>query len=73
MVSGNTTSQSRFQARQALENSSIRELRLLEVEESDGQIVISGRVGSFYHKQLAQELVRSAIKDCDLTNTVCVD
>jgi hypothetical protein len=42
---------------QALRGSSHPALRRLSVEESDEAIVITGRVGSYYLKQVAQEAV----------------
>ena len=51
---------------------SIRQLRVDEQEE--GCIELSGRVGSFYHKQLAQEAVRSTVNgEVRLVNSVNVD
>src|SRR6056297_4273552 len=38
-----------------LAHSSVAELRFLRVDESEGAIHLTGQVGSFYHKQLAQE------------------
>lgn len=52
-------------AQKALENSPIYELRELRVEHDNGTLAISGTVSSFYHKQLAQELVRSLCKNDD--------
>lgn len=41
-----------------LAQSSVAELRFLRVDENDEAIHLTGQVGSFYHKQLAQEAVR---------------
>lgn len=60
-------------AYKALKASAIPDLRGLCLEEVEGSLVISGRVGSFYHKQLAQELVRSVARERELVNTVDVD
>jgi hypothetical protein len=35
-------------------------------------VVLHGRVGSFYHKQLAQELVRSATDGAEVVNAIHV-
>jgi hypothetical protein len=35
-------------------------------------VVLQGRVSSFYHKQLAQELVRSAIDGAEVINAIRV-
>jgi hypothetical protein len=66
------TLQPRAQA--ALCNSPVSELRALCVEQREGSLVISGAVSSFYHKQLAQEVVRAVCKECEveLTNTIRV-
>ncbi len=47
------------QVRSALAKSPIQELRTLQVESVQDALVLSGTVSSYYHKQLAQELVRS--------------
>lgn len=44
--------------RTALADSPIHELRSIQVESSQDAFILSGRVSSYYHKQLAQELVR---------------
>ncbi len=54
------------QAQAALRNSSISELRGLGVEQCNGALVISGAVSSFYHKQLAQEVVWALCKDIEV-------
>jgi hypothetical protein len=41
-----------------LANSTVAELRFLRVDETAEAIHLSGNVGSFYHKQLAQEAMR---------------
>ena len=61
-----------FQARHALSSSSIFALRELHVERSEDLLLISGRVHSFYHKQLAQEIVRTVAGDCRVVNSVDV-
>ncbi len=53
-------------AQTALGNSPVGELRDLRVETRDGALMISGAVSSFYHKQLAQEVVRTVCKDCEV-------
>ncbi|MEM9588301.1 MAG: BON domain-containing protein [Planctomycetota bacterium] len=44
-------------ATEILANSAVTELRYLRVDEKEDQLLLSGRVNSFYHKQLAQEAV----------------
>ncbi len=43
---------------EVLAKSSVRELRKLRVDGSSNKLQLSGQVRSFYHKQLAQEVVR---------------
>lgn len=61
------------QAKRALQQSVLPPLRELVVEQAGQALVISGQVGSFYHKQMAQEIVRSVCRDIDLQNTVDVE
>lgn len=55
-----------------LAQSSISELRRLRVDERENQLQLSGRVRSFYHKQLAQESVRSVAAGMQVVNRVDV-
>ncbi len=59
-------------ARGALVNSPFQILRELEVEQNGEYLVISGKVNSFYEKQLAQEAIRAVCDDIDVFNTVAV-
>jgi hypothetical protein len=64
-------------AQQALASSPIYELRDLQVEQHQGNLLISGVVSSFYYKQLAQEVVRAVCKECadldvELVNSIQV-
>ncbi len=52
-----------LRAQRALSNSPILELRDLRVEQDNGALLILGTVSTFYHKQLAQEVVRSVVRD----------
>jgi len=52
-------------AQTALAKSPIFELRELRVGRKDTTLLISGSVSSYYHKQLAQEVVRTVCKECD--------
>lgn len=53
-------------AQQALSSSPVYALREL-VAECDGEtLVITGEVCSFYHKQLAQEIVRQSVEHVDV-------
>jgi BON domain len=59
-------------ARAVLQASKIYTLRKLHVEDADGAIILRGRVESFYHKQLAQELIRTAIDGVEVINALHV-
>jgi osmotically-inducible protein OsmY len=60
------------QARQALSRSRIYDLRRLHVDQDGEAVVLRGRVSSFYHKQLAQEVVRNAIDGVEVINAIRV-
>ena len=59
-------------AAQALKQSSHPALRHLRVEETDESIIISGRVSSYYLKQLAQETIMPMRGALMLINQVLV-
>jgi osmotically-inducible protein OsmY len=60
-------------AKAALASSPIYILRELRVEKLDDCLLLSGRVDSFYHKQLAQEVVRTVAGGMKVINDVDVD
>ena len=60
-------------ARAALRDSPVVALRELEVGAMGGRVIISGKVNCFYHKQLAQEVVRSVLEGTRVTNAVKVE
>lgn len=60
-------------AQQALCDSPIYDLRDIHVEESGTDLLLSGHVESFYHKQMAQELVRHLIGSVRVINAISVD
>jgi hypothetical protein len=60
-------------AQAALANSPFYELRELKVEHRDGALLIDGCVSSFYHKQLAQEVIRSVCTDIKVVNSIRVE
>jgi hypothetical protein len=68
-----STNDVRPRAQTALTSSPICELRDLEVEQREGILVICGTVSSFYHKQLAQEVVRSVCRDTEIVNAIRVE
>jgi hypothetical protein len=59
-------------AADALRHSSHPALRKLSVEETDDRIIISGRVASYYLKQLAQETIMPVRGDLMVINRVAV-
>ena len=59
-------------AQSALAGSPIYALRELQVEQVGDSLLISGRVDTFYHKQLAQEAVRTAAADLEVINSIDV-
>lgn len=60
------------EARGALARSNIYDLRMLRVDGDGDSVVLSGRVSSFYHKQLAQEIVRTAAEGLEVVNAIRV-
>jgi len=59
-------------AQEALQASPIFALRDLRVQQVGQSLLLSGRVSSFYHKQLAQEVVRAVAGACELVNAIDV-
>ena len=55
-----------------LASSSVSELRRLRVDGEANELRLSGIVRSFYHKQLAQETVRTVAGDMQVVNRVDV-
>jgi hypothetical protein len=60
------------QVQEALDASPIYALRHLRVEQMGQMLLLSGVVSSFYHKQLAQELVRAVTDGFEVVNMVRV-
>jgi hypothetical protein len=60
-------------ARAALAASPVFALRELDVDMAGERLIISGSVNCFYHKQLAQEVVRNAVGGVRVINAVSVD
>jgi hypothetical protein len=60
------------QASQALRQSPIPALRKLSLEETEGVVVIHGKVASYYQKQLAQEALMPVLGGRKLVNRVIV-
>lgn len=60
-------------AQSALMASPIYLLRQLEVEQIDENLYLSGRVDTYYHKQLAQEVVRGVSSGMQVVNQIDVE
>jgi hypothetical protein len=60
----------RSRAQTALTDSPFFELHEIQVDQRDGTLLISGNVSSFYHKQLAQEVVRTVCKGIEVINSI---
>jgi hypothetical protein len=58
------------EAKAALQTSPVFALRSLCVEQVDDNLIISGRVSTFYYKQLAQEVIRSVASGMSVINSV---
>jgi osmotically-inducible protein OsmY len=56
------------QAEEALRESSSPDIRGLTVNQDEASVVLRGHVSSFYHKQLAQELVRNKVGGVEVVN-----
>jgi osmotically-inducible protein OsmY len=67
------TASSTSHLERALQTSLHPALRRLAVEESNGAIIITGRVSSYYLKQMAQEAVMPLRGACVLINRVAVE
>jgi hypothetical protein len=59
-------------ATQALQQSAIPALRRIAVEETDEVLSLSGRVSSYYFKQMAQETVLPYLGGRELVNRISV-
>ena len=57
---------------ESLRRSKIRELRKITVERVGNGLALKGCATSFYHKQLAQELVRKELNGEEVLNQVRV-
>lgn len=56
-----------------LSESPIAEIRKIRVEQDGDTVMLDGRVGSFYAKQMAQETIRGATRGLHINNRVCVE
>jgi len=60
-------------AKFVLGQSKIFDIRALDVDQEAEYVVLRGSVDSFYHKQLAQELVKMGIDGVEVVNEIEVD
>jgi len=59
-------------AQQALSECTVYALRDVVIERDGETLVLVGEVSSFYHKQLAQEIVRQSADGVEVVNTINV-
>ena len=59
-------------AQQALSECPVFALREVLIERDGDALVLVGQVSSFYHKQLAQEIVRQITEGFEVVNTIHV-
>src|SRR5688572_28745370 len=62
-----------LRAKAVLARSRIFDLRALEVDQEEYCVVLRGSVDSYYHKQLAQELLKTSIDGVEVINEIHVD
>ena len=62
----------RARAQEVLSGSPVYALRELRIERQGDTLVIQGLVSSFYHKQLAQEVIRTAAEGMEVVNSIRV-
>lgn len=60
-------------ARAVLGTSRIFDLRSLDVDQDGECVILRGSVSSFYHKQLAQELLKTRVAGIEVINEIDVD
>jgi len=60
-------------ARTALRESDIYFIRQLHIDSTGDSMLLTGRVDTFYHKQMAQEIVRAVCDGVQLVNSVEVE
>ena len=56
-----------------LGRSRIFDIRALDVDQEADCVVLRGSVDSFYHKQLAQELIKTSLEGVEVVNEIRVD
>jgi hypothetical protein len=71
-MSKESASPSEQRAQRALDSCPIYDLHGLHVQRTGKTLLITGRVSSFYHKQLVQEIVRAVVDGLEVVNSVDV-
>lgn len=71
-MSHNLLTDVELRARHALGRSAIHVLHSIEVELDGDALMLSGSVDSYYHKQLAQELVKTVVEGIEVVNALRV-
>jgi hypothetical protein len=56
-----------------LGRSKIFDIRALDVDQGADGVVLRGSVDSFYHKQLAQEMIKTTLEGVEVINEIHVD
>ena len=59
-------------ARLVLGRSKIFDIRALDVDQESDCLVLRGNVDSFYHKQLAQEMIKTSLEGVEVINEIRV-
>jgi hypothetical protein len=72
MMADNSAGMIQPRAQNALSSSPVFALRYLRVDQQGEHLLISGLVSSFYHKQLAQEVVRAVAEGTEVVNSITV-
>ena len=60
-------------AQTALKESHIFFIRQLQIDSAGDSMLLTGRVDTFYHKQMAQEIVRAVCDGVQLVNSIEVE
>jgi hypothetical protein len=60
-------------AKIVLGQSKIFDIRALDVDQEADSVVLRGSVDSFYHKQLAQEMIKTSLEGVEVINEIRVD
>jgi hypothetical protein len=71
-MAGITVKDLQPRAQQALQDSPIYALREVRVKQTGDSLMLCGRVSSFYHKQLAQELILAMAEGLEVVNAIDV-